>query len=54
MTVMEPAVAMALGMALLSERISVSVWEAGVVGLALVVMVVAVVELARHSAIRGT
>jgi drug/metabolite transporter (DMT)-like permease len=54
MTVMEPAVAMALGMALLSERISVSVWEAGVVSIALVVMVVAVVELARHSAIRGT
>jgi hypothetical protein len=52
MTVMEPAVAMVLGLALLSERIDVTMWEAGVVAVVLVVMVVAVIELARHSAIR--
>jgi drug/metabolite transporter (DMT)-like permease len=54
MTVMEPAVAMVLGIALLSERIYVTTWEAAVVGVALIVMVVAVIELARHSAIRAT
>ncbi len=53
MTVMEPAVAMVLGIALLSERIDVNVWSAVVVIAVLMIMVVAVIELARHSAIRN-
>ena len=53
MTVMEPAVAMVLGIALLSERIDVNVWSAVVVIAVLMIMVVAVIELARRSAIRN-
>lgn len=54
MTVMEPTVAMVLGIVLLSERIHVSMWQAGVIVATLAVLVVAVIELARHSAVRNT
>ena len=54
MTVMEPAVSMALGVTLLGESVRVGWWQNGLMVIALAVMVVAVVVLARISAIRGT
>ncbi|GAA2064955.1 DMT family transporter [Williamsia deligens] len=54
MTVMEPAVSMALGVALLGESVRVGWWQNGVMVAALAVMVCAVVVLARISAVRGT
>ncbi|MGZ8176897.1 DMT family transporter [Williamsia sp. SKLECPSW1] len=54
MTVMEPAVSMALGVTLLGESVRVGWWQNGLMVVALAVMVVAVVVLARISAIRGT
>ncbi len=53
MTVMEPAVSMALGVALLGESVAVGWWQTAVMAIALVVMVRAVITLARTSAVRG-
>ena len=53
MNVMEPAVAMALGIVLLGENLKVSVPVALLLGVILAMMVRAVVELAKRSAIRG-
>ncbi|GAC67881.1 hypothetical protein GS4_11_01500 [Gordonia soli NBRC 108243] len=53
MTVMEPAVAMVLGVILLGENLKVSVMTAVFLGVVLAVMVRAVIELAKLSAIRG-
>lgn len=53
MIVMEPTVSMLLGMALLGERVRVTSWQAVFVVAILVVLVRAVVELAKLSAIRG-
>lgn len=52
MTVMEPAVSMALGVALLGESVRVGWWQNGLMVIALAVMVCAVVVLARISAVR--
>ncbi|HEY9313413.1 DMT family transporter [Williamsia sp.] len=54
MTVWEPAVAMALGVLILGERIDVNWIEGVVAGVALVVMLRAVFVLARHAAERET
>ncbi|GAA2064948.1 DMT family transporter [Williamsia deligens] len=54
MTVMEPAVAMALGVLLLGERAHVDVVEGVVVGLVLITMGFAVVILAKFAAERET
>ncbi|MDL9936541.1 DMT family transporter [Gordonia sp. ABSL1-1] len=53
MTVMEPAVAMVLGVLLLGESLAVSVPTALFLGIVLAVMIRAVVELAKLSAVRG-
>ncbi|MCH5644939.1 DMT family transporter [Gordonia sp. ABSL49_1] len=53
MTVMEPAVAMVLGVLLLGENLKVSVPTALFLGIILAVMVRAVIELAKLSAVRG-
>lgn len=54
MTVMEPAVAMALGVLLLGERANVDVVEGVVVGVVLLIMGYAVVVLAKFAADRET
>lgn len=53
MNVMEPAVAMALGVVLLGENLKVSVPTALFLGIVLAAMVRSVVELAKSSAVRG-
>ncbi|GED99768.1 hypothetical protein nbrc107696_02150 [Gordonia spumicola] len=53
MNVMEPAVAMVLGVVLLGENIAVGLPAAVVLGTILALSVVAVVKLAQHAAIRG-
>ena len=53
MTVMEPAVAMVLGVLLLGENLKVSVPTAMFLGIVLAIMVRAVIELAKLSAVRG-
>lgn len=53
MTVMEPAVSMALGVTLLGESVAVGWWQTAVMAIALLVMVRAVITLARMSAVRG-
>ena len=52
MNVMEPAVAMVLGIALLGENIKVSTSTALFLGIVLAIMVKAVIELAKESAVR--
>lgn len=52
MNVMEPAVAMVLGIILLGEDLSVSVSTAVILGLVLAIMIKAVIELAQQSAVR--
>ncbi|MGJ0117830.1 DMT family transporter [Williamsia sp. MIQD14] len=54
MTVMEPAVAMALGVLLLGERADVDVVEGVFAGGVLILMFYAVVVLAKHAAARET
>lgn len=53
MNVMEPAVAMVLGVVLLGENITVGLPATIVLALILALSVVAVVKLAQHAAIRG-
>ncbi|MFT3900950.1 MAG: DMT family transporter [Gordonia sp. (in: high G+C Gram-positive bacteria)] len=53
MNVMEPAVAMALGLLVLGERIEVSVPTALFLGVVLAVMIRAVLELAKLAAVRA-
>lgn len=53
MTVMEPAVSMALGVTLLGEAVIVGWWQTTVMVIVLVVMVRAVITLATLSAVRG-
>ncbi|GAB09080.1 hypothetical protein GOARA_027_00430 [Gordonia araii NBRC 100433] len=53
MNVMEPAVAMALGMLVLGEEIKVSVTTALFLGVVLALMIRAVLELARLAAVRA-
>ena len=54
MTVMEPAVAMALGVVLLGESVDVNIVDGIIAGLSLVIMLRAVFVLARHAAERET
>ncbi len=53
MTVAEPAVAMVLGVLLLGENLNVSVPTAMFLGIVLAIMIRAVCELAKLSAVRG-
>ncbi|GAA1479748.1 DMT family transporter [Gordonia sinesedis] len=53
MNVMEPAVAMVLGVVLLGENLKVSVPTALFLGIVLAIMIRSVIELAKLSAVRG-
>lgn len=53
MNVMEPAVAMALGVILLGENLKVSVPTAMFLGIVLALMIRSVIELAKMAAVRG-
>ena len=53
MNIMEPAVSMALGVALLGESVTVGVWAAIVLAVVLTLSVISVDRLAKHAAIRG-